>query len=406
VEDASHSIGERIAVARKSRSLTQQQLAARVPVSLSMLRKVEQGSRDATPAFTAAVAKVLDVSVNTLTGQPYDQHGRHRDRLHAQIPGLRRALSYWDLPPHLETPPRAWDELLAATEVAARQRREAQHLALLESLPALLMETTASAQKCTGSEQERLFGLLSVQLFAAHSVTNKTGYEDLSAVVEDRISWAAERSSDPLMMALAAWSRTTSMLTVGAYDIGQELLTRVQDGLRLEGGTQEGRALGVVGPLHLRAAMLAARAGDADTARDHLAEAGRISDHLGGNDADGGYYQLSFGPSNVAIHEVAASVELGDGAAAVSRASGVRWNDPGQVPKIRAGQHFVDLSRAQLWVGDRDGALESLHAARKLAPQQTRHHPTTREVVRMLLRVHQRSNEPLARFAGWIGGDM
>jgi transcriptional regulator with XRE-family HTH domain len=392
-------------VARKSRSLTQQQLAAKVPISLSMLRKVEQGSRDATPSLIAAVARVLNVSVNTLTGQPYDQHGAHRDRVHAQIPALRRALTYWDLPPHLETAPRLWAELAADTDVAARQRREAQHLALLDTLPSLLMETTAAAQACSGREQERLFGLLSVQLFAAHSVTHKTGYEDLSAVVEDRITWAAERSGDPLMMALAGWARTTSMLTVGAYDIGQELLTRVQDGLRPQ-GRQETSVLGVAGPLHLRVAMLAARSGDGSTAHDHLTEAKHISDHLGGVDGDGGYYQLSFGPSNVAIHEVAASVELGDGGAAVARAANVRLADTPEVPRIRLGQHLVDLSRAQLWVGDRDGALHSLRTARQLAPQQTRHHPTTREVVRMLLRAHQRSNEPLARFAGWVGGEM
>jgi transcriptional regulator with XRE-family HTH domain len=283
MDEAAYGTGERIAMARKGRSLTQQQLAGRVPVSLSMLRKVEQGSRDATPALIASVAKALNVSVSTLTGQPYDQHGHHRDRIHAQIPALRRALTYWDLPPSLGTAPRPWVDLAAETDRIAQQRREAAHVA------------------------------------------------------------------------------------------------------------------------HLRAAMLAARAGDGTTANDHLAEASRISRHLGGLDGDGGRYQLSFGPSNVAIHEVAASVELGDGGAAVRRATALQVTDTGRVPKIRMAQHFVDLSRAQLWIGQRDGALASLHAARNLAPQQTRHHPTTREIVRMLLRAHQRSNEPLARFAGWVG---
>jgi hypothetical protein len=97
---------------------------------------------------------------------------------------------------------------------------------------------------------------------------------------------------------------------------------------------------------------------------------------------------------------------LGDGGTAVHVADDLHLPGAGQVPRIRIGQHFVDLSRAQLWVGNREGALASLHTARELAPQQTRHHPTTREVVRMLLRAHQRSNEPLARFAGWVGAQM
>lgn len=78
--------GERIAETRKLRRMSQEDLAARIDFSLSMVRKVEQGKRDATPAFTAAAAKALNIDVTTLTGQPYDQHGRGRDRIHAAMP--------------------------------------------------------------------------------------------------------------------------------------------------------------------------------------------------------------------------------------------------------------------------------------------------------------------------------
>src|SRR5439155_7703517 len=109
--ERTRSIGERIADARKSRGLTQKVLADRALVSLSLLRKVEQGSRDATPAVVAAVANALTIDVTALTGQPYDQQGRHQDRIHTLVPALRRALTYWDLPPDLDTHPRPWPEL-------------------------------------------------------------------------------------------------------------------------------------------------------------------------------------------------------------------------------------------------------------------------------------------------------
>lgn len=404
MDESAAGIGARIADARKARGLTQQALATRVPVSLSLLRKVEQGSRDATPALVAAVAKVLGVSVSTLTGQPYDQHGRHRDRIHQQIPALRHALTYWDLPPELETAPRPWAEMIDNAKTVSRLRRAADHIALTQLLPGLLMEATASVHAATGRERERYYELLTVLLFAAHSVTYKTGYEDLSAVVEDRISWAAAHSGDPLMAGLAAWARTTSMLNAGAYDIGQRLLDRVQDEIRPPTPDTAEAALRIRGPLHLRSAILAARAGQADAARSHLTDARSITDHLHGVDHDGGWYQLSFGPSNVGIHEVAAEVELGDGRAAVARAANLRLST--ELPRIRLGHHYVDLSRAQLWAGDRDGALRSLDTARRLAPQQTRHLPTTREVVRILVRAHRRSNETLTRFVGWLGGEL
>ncbi|WP_165486002.1 helix-turn-helix transcriptional regulator [Frankia sp. Cppng1_Ct_nod] len=225
--DGARSIGERIADARKAAGLSQQQLADRIRVSVSLLRKVEQGSRDTTPALVADTARVLAIDVTALTGQPYDQAGRRRDPIHTHIPALRRALTYWDLPPH-GISPRPLPELAADVEMAAQLRRTAHHTRLAAALPDLLTETTAAVHAADGSQREQIFGLLTVLLFAAHSVTYKTGYEDLSTVVEDRISWAAAGSSDPLMIALAAWTRTTSMLQAGSYDIGRQLLDRVQ----------------------------------------------------------------------------------------------------------------------------------------------------------------------------------
>jgi transcriptional regulator with XRE-family HTH domain len=403
-EDEDSGTGTRIAEARKLRRMSQDDLAAKVPFSLSMVRKVEQGKRDATPAFTAAVAKALAVDVTALTGQPYDQHGHGRDRIHAAMPALRQALTYWDLSPRLDRPARPWAELKAETLAAAELRRGAQHQTLMHRLPELLLETTAAAHGAEGPENERYFELLAVQLFAAHSVTYKTGYLDLSSVVEDRIHWAASRSSDPLMGALAAWARTTSMLQNGTYDIGLALLERMQMEIQPASSDQEAVTLPVSGSLHLRSGMLAARAGDADLAKTHLNEARSIATHLGHDDHDGGWHQLSFGPANVGIHEVACSIELRDGAAAISRAKSLQI--PTTLPPIRAGHHFVDLSRAQLWAGDREGALTSLYEARKLAPQQTRHLPTTREVLRMLVRAHRTNSEPLFKMVSWIGGEL
>ena len=397
------SIGQRIADARKTQGLNQQQLADRGHVSVSLLRKVEQGSRDATPGLVAAVAKALAVETVTLTGQPYDQQGHYPDRIHAHIPALRRALGYWDLAPSPPVPPRPWRELLAEGRQAAAMRRDAQHASLAQRLPALLTEITAAAHQSTGPARDKWFGLLSVVLFAAHSVTYKTGYKDLSTVVESRLTWAAEHSSDPLLGALAAWTRTTSMLHHGSYDIGQRLLSKVQDDIDPGGHADHRPALRVCGPLHLRSAILAARSGDGDTADSHLAEARAIANHLGDEDGDGGWHQLSFGPSNVGIHEVAAAVELGDGVKAVARARTLRLS--AQVPRIRASHHYIDLSRAQLWSGDREAAMRSLYSAREFAPQQTRHHPTTHEVVRMLIRLQRRANEPLVQLASWLGAD-
>jgi transcriptional regulator with XRE-family HTH domain len=56
-------IGKRIAYFRKRRRLTQQQLAVRTHVSVSLLSKVEAGLRPATPALVAALAPTLGIRI-------------------------------------------------------------------------------------------------------------------------------------------------------------------------------------------------------------------------------------------------------------------------------------------------------------------------------------------------------
>ncbi len=198
-DDRTLGVGERIANARKARSFSQRQLAEHAHVSLSLLRKVEQGSRDATPALIAAVAWTLTIDVTALTGQPYDLGGRHLDPLHQHIPALRRALTYWDLPPEGITP-RPPAELVRDADHAADLRRSGSHVQLATNLPALLTETTAAIHSApAGPERERSYAALTVLLFAARSVTYKTGYIDLSTLIEERTHWAALASSDPML---------------------------------------------------------------------------------------------------------------------------------------------------------------------------------------------------------------
>ncbi len=87
---------------------------------MSLLREVEQGSRDAKPAITAAVAEALGVDVASLADQPYDQHDRPGDRIHAVIPALRRVLAYGGSWPELKAAARIESDVLASSLVADR----------------------------------------------------------------------------------------------------------------------------------------------------------------------------------------------------------------------------------------------------------------------------------------------
>ena len=170
------SIGRRVANHRKGRGLTQTALAQRANVSLSLLRKVEQGSRDASPALVAAVAKALGVDVSTLTGQPYDIEGPRRDAVHAQMPNLRRALNYWDVPPAVDGPFRPAAAVLADAQEVAYLRQADRNVQALTKIPELLLETTAAVHgTASGPERDALFDAMATLLHPAMSITHARG---------------------------------------------------------------------------------------------------------------------------------------------------------------------------------------------------------------------------------------
>ncbi|WP_344105849.1 helix-turn-helix transcriptional regulator [Myceligenerans crystallogenes] len=393
------SIGRRIAHYRRRRGMTQIALAEKASVSPSLLRKVEIGARDATPVLIAAVAGPLGVDVTTLNGQPYDVDGPRRDHIHEHVSAVRQALTYWDLPPELETAPRTASALLSDAVAVAHLRQADRNIQALIRVPALLMETTAAVHASNNpTEQETLYDALATLLHPTMSIMHATGYDDLATIVADRITWVAGLWGNPLAVGLAAHTRTSSMLRHGTYDVGLRLVERAR--AVLEQDSADPAALRMTGSLHLRAAILNARAGNADGAAAHVTEALTIVRHLP-QDTDHLWRNLAFGPTNTGFHDVAAAIELGDGPRALTLAEAL--DVPGDFAPTRAAHHYMDLARAYMWQGRHDRALSSLQRARDLAPQQTRHHPTAREVLRMLVRSHRHANEPLARFSAWMG---
>lgn len=395
--DDEESIGRRIAHYRRQRGMTQTALAQAAAVSLSLLRKVETGARDATPVLIAAVAQPLSVDVTTLNGQPYDVDGPRRDQIHEHVPAIRQALTYWDLPPELETSPRTPETLLTDAIEVAHLRQADRNVQALSRVPALILETTAALHAADQlAEREILCDALTTLLHPTMSIMHATGYDDLATIVADRIFWIARQWDNPLAGGLAAYTRTSSMLRHGGYDAGLRLIDHARAAL----DEQDPPGLRMKGSLHLRSAILAARAGDTDTAGAHITEARAIAERLP-QDTDHLWRNLAFGPTNTGFHDVATAIEIGDGPRALRIAETLKI--PQGFAPTRAAHHHMDLARAYLWQNRNDQSLASLIRARELAPQQTRHHPTTREVLRMLVRAHRRANEPLARFSAWMG---
>ena len=395
-------VGARVAALRKTRGWTARELARRARVSYSLLTKAETGAVPATPALIGAVARALGVDVTRITGQPYAEPGGAAT-LQAAVAPLRRALLAYDLPPETGVGPRSTDELRAEVIAVSLLGRQARYLQLSQRLPELLDELQAAIAAAGEPDRPALYALLAEAYGGISGFAHQLGYADLRALTLDRIEWAARLSGDPLRVARTQWSRGASLLGAAAYDHGLALMERTRAEIGGDVADPDERARSVYGSLHLRSAVLAARAGRRQQSDAHLGEAQDVAVTV---DAGANHYGMEFGSANVALHAVSAAVEMADGALALTRAGEVeRAGRLGNLPPVRVGHYYIEIARAWLYHGDSRRALGALQRARRVAPEQARCHPMVREAVRAIAHAEPRPTEELRSFAAWLGID-
>ena len=211
--------GARVAHARRTRRLTQRELADLSHVSYSTLTKVEQGILPASPSVTAALARALSVPVAELTGQPYLDELRH-DQLDGLIQPIREALNLYDLGPDPDVVPRPVDALEAHAEKLCAMVRATRIKQVAAELPGLIHEATTAAHLAADDRHWRMLG---GTYRTAYDVTTKLGFFDLCTVALDRLDWAAQRASDPLLAGMRQYLRALAYLRAGDYRTGGRL---------------------------------------------------------------------------------------------------------------------------------------------------------------------------------------
>ncbi|MGJ5898348.1 helix-turn-helix domain-containing protein [Streptomyces niveiscabiei] len=403
------TLGRRLRTARKTRQLSAAQLAQKVAVSPSYIQKLESGARKASPSLILALAKALRFGPEVLTGQPYYGEPEAEDRVHAVIPELRRLLLCYDSPDDLEIAPRSLAVLASEVDQVATLRRDARYAPMGPLLPPIITELTHVALNSRGEERSKAFWHLARVYRAVNSLAHKMGHHDLSSTALERVRWAADRSDDPLMQFTAGYLVTGAMLRQGAYTTARRKLLQLRGELeRLQPErSYSDDALAIDGALLLKLAVLEARENNADRADAYLREAEQVAALAGNRDSLA--YEMSFGPTNIRIHEVHAMIDMGDTEQALARlaewspASGSEWVPPVTTVGERSSHHFIDVASAKLAVGDRAGSFTDLKRARKVAPNHTRFHPSVRETTAALLRVESHPSNELSAFASWTG---
>lgn len=382
--------GANLAALRKERGWSQAQLARSATVSVSLLSKIEIGDRALTPAVAAALGKAMGLTMAEVLGRA---SVTQTDGV--RLAELRSAIRDYDLPSNQEVHE---DQIAAHLALAGEYRDRVDVARLLTLLPVLLRAATAHAYAANTAAG---WMALAETYSTVYWLAARHRWMDLAELAVARQRWAVEQKPNPLGEALAARDRAGTYLNFGDCETGLTVIDRaIATAQNSLGGTERDLAVGI---LNLRGMTLAGRLDDkreaAREAARHIASAQAASEGLG-REVD--VHGLTFGPQNTLTHQLATCVDLGRPHDALALTDDLPAALAG-LPPTRVAPTHINAARAQLDIGDREGALESLGTAWEVAPQMARIHPMGQEVFRVLVSLHRRSNAQLIRLAKLSG---
>ena len=385
--------------------MSQAVLAGLIGRSESWLSQVERGRRGVdSHAVLTRLADVLRIDIEEIT----NPRGGGDDGQHAYpaAPLIEQALMCYGVPGNHDgdserQPDRQMRHLRAMARSAYQGYQATQYDATGRLLPRLIQGVETASRTEEGSRPP-VCQVRALVYDIAAALLNRVGERSLAWTAADRAMTAAQYSGEPVLAALAAW-RLSYIITSRnhpreALDMAMAAAGALERFMRSPSPEQ----LSVYGALHLAAVTAAATAFDRTMTAVLLDKARGIADRTG----ETNYRGTAFGPVNVAIHAIGASLQLGDGRAAAEAGEAL---DLTAIPSALVGrrtQASLDLARAYAIRKQDAAAVNLLLAAERLSPELVRYDRRTRDVLTELLRREHRAStpelRPLARRAGVI----
>jgi hypothetical protein len=344
------------------------------------------------------------VDIEELTGSgDGDEPGR---RVHPAASLIEQAMMAYGAPgasTAREEPDRevSLDYLRATARSAYQSYQATRYDTTGRILPGLIrgVETAACS---VGAASPDVCGVRVLVYDTTAALLSRVGEPFLAWAAADRARFAAEYADDPLLAAVSAW-RLSYMITgrkhpQEALGLAMIATAALERAMRAPSPEQ----LSVYGALHLAAATAAAACYDRATTEAVLAKARGIADRTG----EANHMGTAFGPVNVAIHAISASLRLGDPRTATETGEAL---DTAAMPAGLVGRRTqvnLDLARAYAMCRKDAAAVNLLLAAEGLSPQLVHYDQATRDVLTELLRREHRPStpelRPLAHRAGVI----
>ncbi len=372
-------VGECLKFYRTGQRKTQAVVAGLAGVSEDYLSQIERGLKSPTITLLHRFARILNVPVSALLGEPTIQRD---EEVHPVASAINRAL----ILPAGEHPHPSSEDLQALRDRvdAAWQTWQASPNRFTEAsevVPALVEDVQAATRALqVGSAKDRrtAYAIAADLYFLLRTFTKRIGRVDLSLLVADRGIWAAEQADDPIRIAGARWNLAHVLIAQDDADGAEDVAIRSADSLKAE-AKQSRESHAMQGALWLTGAVASVRNGDAWTAHDRIREHALPAAERAG---EGNVMWTAFGPTNVQLHEVSVEMETGESAEALRLADRA---DAAKSASIERQTTFA-LEVARCYEQRRDDAAVLVHLlnAEATGPEDMKYNVLARDLVRGL----------------------
>jgi tetratricopeptide (TPR) repeat protein len=242
-------------------------------------------------------------------------------------------------------------------------------------------------------QRAEAFELMAATYQACSAALAKLGDPEAAWIAADRAMAAAERADNPMLVAAGAFRLVLVFLAARHYDQAEETARTAADALQPRVNEGDPQAMSLYGALTLQRSVIASRLNDPDAAYGHLERARDMAGRTGEGRND---YNTEFGPANVALHEIAVAVELGDAGRALRTAASV---DNTSLSAERRARMLIDVARAHAQRRQVEEAMAALSHAEDITPEQVRAHDLARQLVSDLLTMQDPPSSELRALA-------
>ncbi|MFE9456307.1 helix-turn-helix domain-containing protein [Streptomyces californicus] len=385
---------------RRAAGLSQEGLAERSDLSLSTVRKIEQGG-DARVETLHAVARALEVHTSALfaTEAPRSVVGPSDDANRQHLAELRRALMPpVGLSPHVAEPVEASE--LNETKSKVRDARalyeKDRYSSVAKMLPRLLRSSEAAVTALEGEDQQHaVIARSQVLLITGQFLTQVRQYDMGYFALSEAIKLAKE-NGQTLTAATGVVGMCWLLLRQDRFDECEALATQAAAEIEPRLSSATTQHLAVWGELWLRVAASARRNNRPDEAKHARRMAASAAEAMGREDMSFPDHWGGFGPATTKMKAIEDALLEGDARSVLRQADEQELSKKGLralggVTANNWNRHRLDVARAQVLEGSHQDAVEELLSIKERAGGWITHQPMARHIMGDLLATRKRT---------------